>query len=418
LLRSSDLEARLVAEAGALMGGPMARPTHVSPAEPGTFGQGLARHLPPFERAVSEITDERDRAAFSAVLRGERPLHEAPPVFMEQLVRLGPDLDGVLRATHAAGAALEPAEDGVSPCPGAQWTGFQQAARLAGLRARLALARGDAEAGLRDGLDGLALGRDAAIGGGLLGRMVGGAIAAMLTPVVAETLANLPEARQAEAVERVRALRDAIPPFEATMRHFVLEQDLMMAQEDLPAGAWNRLPPRAQAVARSASTPTDQRGWFYRLGRRAVWRLSRAPHERLLAASVLTGARRDEAFQALAEQHAGALRLVERIMLPPAVWAKYSARSEAAGLRLDLVVLAGAAASWRSAHGSWPGSVAALAGARLLTPDEAVRLGAARLEPGPDDRLAVTLALPHFDPDPALEARLRLPAPSDPTRPP
>jgi hypothetical protein len=131
------LERRLVAEANALSGAPHPRPVHVHAPIPGTFGEALTHYLPAIERAASAYAEDvKALEVLPAILRGERPLADAPPRILTDLDQLGSALDGVLRATHAERADYASVADGFDPSPGTTGLGFQYAAALTGIRVR------------------------------------------------------------------------------------------------------------------------------------------------------------------------------------------------------------------------------------------------------------------------------------------
>lgn len=157
LIQVAILERRLVAEANANIGASHPRSVHVDAPVPGTFGEALTPYLPDIETAARAYTDDENaKEVLSAILRGERPLADAPARVLTDLDGLGSALDGVLRATHAERADYASVADGFDPSPGTTGLGLQYAAALAGFRVRAAVANGDAARAAAACLDGLA----------------------------------------------------------------------------------------------------------------------------------------------------------------------------------------------------------------------------------------------------------------------
>lgn len=122
------LERRLVAEANATIGASHPRPVHVDAPLPGTFGEALTPYLPDIEKASRAFTeDESAKEVLLAIVRGERPLTDAPTRVLTDLDEVGSALDGVLRATNAERADYASVADGFDPSPGTTGLGFQYA---------------------------------------------------------------------------------------------------------------------------------------------------------------------------------------------------------------------------------------------------------------------------------------------------
>jgi hypothetical protein len=331
--RVGDLEERLVRDANAVYTAAHPRPVHVDEPVPGTAGEAMAPFLPALQ-AESDAAekDEAGRTALRSVVAGERPLSALPARHAAALARVAPDLDGVLASSRAERADFPGAQDPFTPIEGAAgWKGLQHAVLLAGARVRLALAAGEPEAGLRDCLDALGLGRDAAIWGGLVGHMVGAAAVSRLAPACADALDAVPPARLPDAARRLRVVRDGFPPFSATLREEAVATQLF-AGEILAADVRGRLPPRARAVvANGARDPA----WYQVLLFRDAWRSARAALDRAVAAADLPDPERQAAFDALKAELDRRLNVAPAIMLPLDGYLKYAHRAEDARRRLD-----------------------------------------------------------------------------------
>jgi hypothetical protein len=404
-----DLEERLVREANEVVAAPRTRPVHVDRPGPGALGEALARHLPAFEGVRAELEAEAEASsAVHRILGGDRPAAELPEAWAGALRRLEGDLDGLLLGTHAERADLAPADDPFLPANGASWAGYQLAARLSALRVRLALAAGRPGQAARDCLDGLALGRDAAIAGGLVGRMVRSALMATVGPACADAIPILPREERLAAAARLRGIRDAVPGIDAMIREEALQTQLLVYGSQLDAGTRARLLERPSAWARQ-SAPA---GWSSRLLNRAAWRGLRDAYDELVRRAALDPAVRDGAFEALAAEYGASWSPLTRMLAPlPRILASHGRRDDAAVLRLDLVVLAAAARTQREDRGGWPESLDGLAAAGLLSPEERRRLGAATLAAEGEGELRVTVPLPAGGEGDPVEVRVRVRAP-------
>jgi hypothetical protein len=374
--RVGDLQERFFRDANAAFSRPLSRPVHVDRAAPGTVGEAVARDLPAVQAWLTSVRDDTKALETArAVVAGVRPLADLPPSFSAALESLSASLDGLLAGTRAGRLDLPLAPEKWEPCPGADWGGYQTAALFAGLRVRRALAAGDAGGAMATCLDGLALGRDAAISSSLVGHMVGAAIVKRLLPPCAAALAGLDPGERPAAAARLRSVRDAFPSIPEMCRVDFLGQELIVLGRVMTPGERARLAPLALAQIPSGPAPAA----WERLLARDAWRSMRATWDGLLrVAEQERGLARDAGFAAV-------LKGTERYVNPlaaigtPAGYARYARRAEAAVARFDFAVLSAAVVSFREREGRWPASVGELAGRELLTPGETERLAEARL---------------------------------------
>jgi len=320
----------------------------------------------------------------SAILRGERPPADAPARVLTDLDHLGTALDGVLRATHAERADYASVADGFDPSPGTTGLSFQCAAALAGFRVRAAVAKGDAARAAAECLDGLALARDGAVAGGLIGRMVGVVIVDRLTYPCAEALTALPASQRREAVSRLRALRDAIPGLDALMREEAAWMQLMIHAPDLSAARLAELRQRPRLIAEDGRKSPNSR--TMRIGYRIAWPLTRAKYRQLARAAALPPTERDATLEALPSG-------TSWYAPGPTEFRRYFRRADSALQELDLVILAAEAKFYREDHGAWPSTPTALVDAELVTSAELQRAGAARFVPAANGGLELGLKL-------------------------
>jgi hypothetical protein len=385
LVQVAVLERRLVAEANAIIGASHPRPVHADAPASGTFGEALTPYLPDIEKASRIYAeDEQAKEVLSAILRGERPLADAPTRVLTDLEQLGSALDGVLRATHAERAEYASVADGFDPSPGTTGLGLQYAASLAGFRIRAAVAKGDVARAAAECLDGLALARDEAIAGGLIGRMLSVVIVDRLTYPCAEALTALPASQRRVAVSRLRTLRDAIPGLDALMREEAVWMQLMLHAPDLSVARLAELRQRPKLVTEDGRKNANPRS--KRIAYNIAWPLTRAKYRQLARAAALPPAERDASLDVLASG-------TSWYTPDPATFRRYFRRADGALQELDLLVLAAGTKTYREDHGAWPTTPAALVEAGLVTPAEQQRAGAARFVPAANGGVDLGLKL-------------------------
>lgn len=350
-LYTADLQEDLVREANLVFAGPRPRPVHVDRATPGTLGDALARDLPALEEAAVQLADPDALKRLREVTAGARPVAELPREYAQLLKVLAGRLDGVIAGTHAERADLAPATDPIMPAEGATWAGYQLAAKLVAVRIRQALAAGRGDEAARLCLDGLALGRDAGVAGGLVGRMVRCAVTGIVEPACASA-ATAPGVDRMDLVRRVRTVRDAVPGPAAMMREEAATMQLMIFGWQLSAERRSRLLPRAAAEAAQSARPP---ALGPELLERTAWRGVVRGYRELGAALALPPADRDAALERFERRWSARLhpKLSAFAQLGPS-FARYTARDEGAVLRHDLVVCAALARAHRDAQGRWP----------------------------------------------------------------
>lgn len=399
--RVGDLEARLVRDANATFTAPRPRPAH-APARPGTFGDAAARHLPAIQAEYEAAkADEPARELARAIAAGDRPFADLPPRYRDALDRLRPALDGLLDGTRAERADLAPGANAAAPAPGADWLGVQHAVLLAAVDVRGALADGDAARASARCLDALALARDAAVTGMLVGRMVGVAAVGRLAPPCTSALAALPPAARREEAAALRTIAAGIPPLEETMRQDGLAMELLAFGQVMSPPGRAALAP--EAAAHLASGPAYS-GW-QRLLVRDAWRSARALLDRQLLAYGLPAGPREAALKAALDEARKDPNPIPYVGAPD--FSRYARRSDAAMLRLDALLLVAAAADHRDATGAWPERLEALP-AGALREDELARLAPAAGLAVRGEALEVTIRLPRGTDDDAAAAVFRV----------
>ncbi|HSM91384.1 MAG TPA: hypothetical protein VLT47_00780 [Anaeromyxobacteraceae bacterium] len=337
--RVGDLEERLVRDANAAFSRTFERPVHADAPLPGTLGDAVARHLPPIQAWADSVKDDEPaRDVAREIVEGKRPLARLPAAYARALADLAPHLDGLLAGTRAAKADLPSGREAFVPCDGANWTGYQAAALLVGLRARRSLAAADAAGAVALCLDGLALGRDAAITSGMVGHMAGAAIVKRLAPPCRDALARLSPPERRTAASRLRVVRDGFPSVHEMLRVEFLSVELTAFTRLFHGDARRRLHEGALAVARSATWERPGLGaWWERWIARDGWRALRATMDAALA---LAGSARGEALglglDELGKESIRRINPLAAIAMPN--YAKYVGRAEEAVGTLDALI--------------------------------------------------------------------------------
>lgn len=399
----ADLESALVREANEVVAAPRFRPSHVDHPIPVRQSDSLRQVLPGYEKAFQALaSDEGSRTLLSAVAKGERPVSDLPPALRAGLIALERQLDRVLAASHAAHADLGPDHDPFGPLVGTTWLGVQAAAKHAAVRIWMAPTPGERSRLLSSCLDGMALGRDAAVSGGLIGRMTRAAVVALLQPACGAAVDAAPAPEAWDAAERLRLIRDAVPSFGAMLREEGLQVQLLTYGHALSDTDRAMLLDRPRAFANDGSMAPDS--FSGRLRSRAAWRDLRAFQGEVAAVGFLPVSERDAAFAALAGTH----RVLRYLLASPGdpdpvqSYARYSRLDVSAGLRLDLLVAAIAAREFQRRHDRWPASAEALASSGLLRRDEAERLtGLILADEEGGSAFRVSLPVPRPDAPPA-----------------
>lgn len=406
----ADLEGSLVREANELVAVARARPAHVDAPFPGSFADALRGPLPRYQHGWKPLEDDDEaKRLLTAVATGARPVSDLPPALWEALDGLDGDLDAMLGASRAERADLGPDHDPWGPVRGSTWLPINAAAKHAAIRVRRAAGSTDRARPLRDCLDALALGRDAAIAGGLVGRMVRSGVVAVLASACGEALSRASSAEARDFAARVRRIRDAVPPYGTMLREEMIWVQLLMYGRGLAADRLAALRERPRAFAEDGSLVAV--GALGRLRNRMVWRDLRSFQDRLRAAGARPACERDDAFAAL-----GHAPLTLAIGLagsggpdPVDAYARYGRLDAIAELRLDVLVAAALARALRAETGRWPADARGLAAPGRLDAAEASRLGRLVVAEDRDGALDLVVPLPAVDAGGApSEATLRL----------
>jgi hypothetical protein len=314
-----ESEQQLVQDVLALRHGPMERPTHVTPALPGTFGDLAEPHLVALEISRKRIgTESAEQIADRrTVERGGKPTSALRPEWKRELANTTGPLNGLLLATHAAGGkppyelsifgSFGPDEDrysGVTPI---------YAVKLAALRAWLQLEGKNARAAIGTCADTLGMARDIAHAS-LMGQMLANAMLKYVEPVRrdAARAANLAEEETLESA--IARILEGWPTLSETSIQRCCSANSLCSLTTCP------IPPTHNSPRRRLSVPRKELGWFGR----AQWRIfsgwARRKHLEQMTAMIdaakLPPAQADADFERIASHdlaftprgHVGALR--------------------------------------------------------------------------------------------------------------
>ncbi|NPC87040.1 hypothetical protein HPC49_53780, partial [Pyxidicoccus fallax] len=310
VLRTRPLAERLVREANALEQERYPRPSHVTPARPGTF----AEHLEPLLGDARQLYDERPRELRVHVARkvpclmvvtGERPVSELPSACREAVERGWERVSRILAATHAEEGGL-PRSVGVMPSRGREAADATRMAllhvvELAGLETRLRLARGSAAEAVDVCLDALALSRDMTLGGGLAWHWYSALSHEVLYRACADALDAAPLARKRSAVTQLSRLAEGLASLSRTLREHSVQTQAELFGVAVSGETRDALTPRVRAFLDAHQIP-DLKGSLFSLTP-LEWRKTVKVFDAMVAVADLPPAARQQAFAAIEEEH-------------------------------------------------------------------------------------------------------------------
>ena len=363
-LELSRLEDRLVEEALALDSARFARPTHVAPALPGSFGERAAAHLEKLEAAQAQlgaltVIEER---LLASVLRGAQPATAASPRLQATLAENRGALLGLLEATHAE-AARPVASLAAPELDETAVATVSLAARLVALEIVDRVEAGQATEALGRCVDGLALARDLSYGSALQGRMLATAVTGRLLTPCARALDAAPAEAKREALHQLEAIRDATPGFAATLGE---ERTVMIVTAfgaGLSSETVERLPPRFRATAEGVAARTLA-GHDHPEGSRFLIRASlpaiRGAWLALAAADSLGKTERAREWLGIRQRLAASGNPIVKVAAPVLDPTFFDARDRLARTQVELLIHAAALDLRRARSGRWPVTLAEL----------------------------------------------------------
>ncbi|RKH54379.1 hypothetical protein D7Y23_00030 [Corallococcus sp. AB050B] len=301
-LRTDALEERLLREVNILTQAEHPRPVHVTPSRPGSFGDAMAPLLPALLQQAREAPALTDAEAetLEAVLEGHAPVTDLPASRRDALERGRPLMRQVLAATHAESGGLP--ED-LRPLSGPEVSrrdALLQALRRvvedAALETRLLVSRGDADLAVDTCVDTLALSRELALGGGLVGQRLSASGYTRAWRACADALDSASLTRKRQAISQLTRLHEGIPPVSLTLHEESVAAQLHAFRDLLTEEGRAALPP----------TWFDAPGQPRALRRRLQWRQWVEDADRLIAVADQPPEERRRALTALEARTAGA----------------------------------------------------------------------------------------------------------------
>jgi len=207
------------------------------PADCGAYGSTASDEQ---KQAVAKVLDEANLA-----LLPERARTEAD--------ELWPWAASALRCTHAPGLGQEPGVGAFADWdhPRAADGGLlvQTIARLAAIRVLVSTAEARPGDALTVCADGLALSRDSALDGGLIGSMLAVAMTGRLVPACGQALDAASPEQRVRFLEELSRIRKAFPSFADVLEVESVEMQLMAFGGLLTGSELRRLPENARALA-------------------------------------------------------------------------------------------------------------------------------------------------------------------------
>ncbi|WP_375756446.1 hypothetical protein [Corallococcus exercitus] len=269
-LRTDALEERLLREVNTLTHAEHPRPVHVTPARPGTFGEAVEALRPALIQRARETPapSAAEAATREAVTEGRAPVTDLPAASREALEQGRPLMRQVLAATHAESGGLP--ED-LRPLSGPEASrrdvllqSLRHVVEEAALETRLLVSRGEADAAVDTCVDTLALSRELALGGGLLGQRLSATGYSRAWRACADALDAASLARKRQAISQLTRLQEGFPPVSLTLHEEAVAAQLHAFRDLLSDEARAGLPPSwsdAPALPGALSRQLQWRQW-------------------------------------------------------------------------------------------------------------------------------------------------------------
>lgn len=351
-LRTGPLEERLVREARALARTASSRPSHVTPALPGSF----AERVEPLMDGLLRLYRERLEAATEdgtwlcqPVVEGSAPPEALPPRCRESLERSRAQVRQVLEATRAEVGGLPERLWGLSYSGAADpGPALLQVVKLAALETRLQYAEGRRAEAVATCLDTLALSRELTLGGGLLGQMMSATAHGLVYRPCAEALDGAPEEVKRTAAAQLARLSEGFAPLSRTLREEAVALQLMfyggmLSSKTVAAlpegfGAWLAMP-----GLEAPGNPLDAR---------LSWHKTVKVFDEMVAVADGLPGTRQRAFTLIDAKDDGALYAIDG---PEAeAYHRYAERMDARRLQQDALLVLAEVDLKRAETGRWP----------------------------------------------------------------
>jgi hypothetical protein len=375
---------RLVRDARVLETEAFPRPSHVSPALPGTFAQALE----PLRRDISGagmggytlISEGLDSCG--PVISGQEPLASLPTNCTEELERRRPLVRRVLEATRAEQGGLPRAQR--EPLVGGYFLWDPRRAlpstmpvrpdllfltRLAALEVRFLVDRGQKAEAVDVCMDALALGREMALGSGVEGRLLSAQAQDLAYRPCAAALAAASVERQRQAIEQLMRLRQGWPALDHAVRAEAIACQFYTYGGLLSPEQLDLLPPAARSIAESTGFRWDENVGS-QLMARDMWRLTSDWFEAMEVAANRPATELRKSFLDV-DAH---FRSQKWLLAPPSIepYVELAETSASQSLQLDALLGFVQAHVARAEQGHWPATLVPPASERLtltLHPD-------------------------------------------------
>ncbi|HZH76979.1 MAG TPA: hypothetical protein VEY88_13180 [Archangium sp.] len=349
-LRTGPRVERLVRDARVLETEAFPRPSHVSPALPGTFAQALE----PLRRDLSEARMDGYRLVSEGqdscgpVISGQEPFTSLPTDCAQALERWRTLVRHVLEATRAEQGGLPRAEREPMVAGFVYWD-LRHAlpstmpvnpdllflARLAALEIRFLVDWGQKTEAVDVCLDALALGREMTLGSGVEGRLLSAKAQELAYPPCAAALAAAPVERQRQALEQLTRLRQGWPALDHAVRAEAVACQLYTYGGLLSPEQLDLLPPAARSIAEGTGFRWDENVGS-QLMARDMWRLTSEWFEAMEMAATRPATELRTAFLDV-DAH---FRSQKWLMAPPLIepYVELAEKSASQALQLDALL--------------------------------------------------------------------------------
>ncbi|QSQ20338.1 hypothetical protein JY651_34500 [Pyxidicoccus parkwayensis] len=381
-LRTRPLAERLARDVEALAQARYPRPSHVTPALPGTFGE----HLAPLMDELLRVSDARllplmelsAESPCSDAFEGRETLSAMPARCREPLETDRELLLTALEATHAESGGLPEVMRAMAspPLPNepSAYSAMNFLLRLAALETQLRVEQGRAAEAVDTCLDALALSRELMLGGGLEGHMVGAIGYNFMYRPCAAALDAAPQERKRTAAAQLSRLAEGFVPLSRSLREEAVKVQLTKFGTLLPAELLAGLPESARTRVSTSIEGFDPERV---LDSRLAWHKTVKTFDALVKVADQPAAARRKGITAVAAWAKDELYSVDA---PKAEnYQQYADRAELLRVQHDALMALAEADLKRKEDGRWPERVTLRTGASFVV--ESTDLGEARLKP-------------------------------------
>lgn len=382
-LRTGPLAERLVREVEALARARHPRPSHVTPAVEGTFAEQLEPRMGDVLRLYREqpeaLRTDVSMWPCQAVAEGREPVAKLPSGCAQALEAGRAVMAEALAATHAEEGGLPEGlrvlASPAHPYASEGHLALLHVVRLAALETRLRLEQGHAEEAVDTCLDALALSRDLAAGGGLVGHMFSVMGYGLMYRPCAAALDAAPLERKRTAVAQLVLLSKGLTPFSRTLSAESAAVQLMFFAPLFPSELVGELPAGARDIV--AAAPAVGAGPDNPLDARLSWHKTVKVFDALVKVADQDAEKRRRGFTNVAAMDAGALYRADGPEVES--YQQYADRAELLRVQHDALLALAEVDLERAEKGRWPEPLANRTHRAFTL--ESTGLGEARLKP-------------------------------------